>query len=196
MKRSLRTQVLIVVAIRIAIERLDERTAAPAMAAVKRVDRTVAMLLELSRAEAGLEDEPRERSELRAIVEAAASAVPEREGVTVTVEGEATSRVAREALRRALQCLLENAVSFAKTKVSVALCERGADAVITVSGDGAGIEAAHLDRVFDRFFSGRREAGGTGIGLSLVRAVSSRGGWWFEHRRARCRSSTCTCDRR
>jgi hypothetical protein len=53
------------------------------------------MLLEISRAEAGLEDEPRERSELRAIVEAAASAVPEREGVTVTVEGEATSRERR-----------------------------------------------------------------------------------------------------
>lgn len=158
-------------AIRIAIEQLDERAAAPATAAVKRIDRTVAMLLELSRAEAGLEDEPRATTDLRAIVEEATSAVPEREAVRVTVRGKASARVARESLRRALQCMVENAVSFAKTSVAIELAERGDDAVITVSDDGAGIEAALVSKVFDRFFSGRREAGGTGIGLALVRAV-------------------------
>lgn len=39
---------------------------------------------------------------------------------------------------------------------------------LTVSDDGAGIDAATLPRIFDPFFTTRREAGGTGLGLHLV----------------------------
>ena len=38
--------------------------------------------------------------------------------------------------------------------------------------DGDGIPADALPRVFDRFFTTRRERHGTGLGLALVRAVA------------------------
>lgn len=43
--------------------------------------------------------------------------------------------------------------------------------LITVIDDGVGIDAAHLDRVFEPFFSTKTEGRGTGLGLSIVRDI-------------------------
>ena len=48
--------------------------------------------------------------------------------------------------------------------------------VVTVRDEGPGIDDRHRDQVFDRFFTTRRDAGGTGLGLTLVRAVAERYG--------------------
>ena len=45
-----------------------------------------------------------------------------------------------------------------------------------VIDDGRGISEANLPRVFDRFFTTDRGAGGTGLGLALVRAIAVRHG--------------------
>jgi signal transduction histidine kinase len=48
---------------------------------------------------------------------------------------------------------------------------------MTVSNDGDPISEANRDRIFDAFFTTRRDTGGTGMGLSIVKAVmSSHGG--------------------
>jgi signal transduction histidine kinase len=53
---------------------------------------------------------------------------------------------------------------------------------ITVSDDGIGIPEAVVGRVFDPFFSTKREQGGTGLGLSMVRwfATQANGGVYVE----------------
>ncbi|MEL6422809.1 MAG: histidine kinase dimerization/phospho-acceptor domain-containing protein [Pseudomonadota bacterium] len=48
---------------------------------------------------------------------------------------------------------------------------------IVVSDDGPGVDHAHAARVFDLFYTTRRDAGGTGMGLGIVRAMmASHGG--------------------
>src|SRR5690606_21503760 len=47
---------------------------------------------------------------------------------------------------------------------------------ITVSDDGEGINPGNRDRVFDPFFTTRRETGGTGMGLSIVSAIAKAHG--------------------
>lgn len=48
--------------------------------------------------------------------------------------------------------------------------------VCEVSDDGQGIDAATLERVFEPFFTTRKATGGSGLGLSLVRALVERHG--------------------
>jgi signal transduction histidine kinase len=53
------------------------------------------------------------------------------------------------------------------------------DAVIrmSVSNDGDPISPANRKRIFDAFFTTRREQGGTGMGLAIVKAImTSHGG--------------------
>ena len=80
-------------------------------------------------------------------------------------------------LEVALDALIENAVNHTREPdtIEVAIRRRGAQAVISVRDTGAGIPAADLDRIFDRFARadpGRsRHTGGFGLGLSIVKAI-------------------------
>jgi signal transduction histidine kinase len=48
---------------------------------------------------------------------------------------------------------------------------------LTVSNDGDPISGPNRDRIFDAFFTTRRDTGGTGMGLAIVKAVmTSHGG--------------------
>lgn len=74
--------------------------------------------------------------------------------------------------------LLDNAIKYApaNTGVDVAVTRTGNHACITVGDRGPGIPENERDRVFDRFHRGERHRGtsGSGLGLSLVRAIAVR----------------------
>ena len=83
---------------------------------------------------------------------------------------------APERISRVFENLLDNAVGLsparATTRVSLR-CEEG-QAVVWIEDEGPGIPEAHLERVFERFFSYRPRtdaARHTGLGLSIVKAI-------------------------
>jgi len=86
-------------------------------------------------------------------------------------------------LGQLLDNLLSNAVKFSNPggRVVVALGRSGKDLVLAVSDNGIGIPAAEHRLLFDRFFRAssaqQRAIDGTGLGLTIARAiVSAHGG--------------------
>lgn len=78
-------------------------------------------------------------------------------------------------LERVLRNLGDNAARHCRTHVGLRLVRAGAQAVLEVSDDGPGIAAQERERVFERFVrldeSRARQAGGTGLGLPIVRQL-------------------------
>jgi signal transduction histidine kinase len=83
----------------------------------------------------------------------------------------------REQLARVVRNLLDNADRHARTMVAIELHNDPDTGTVelTVDDDGPGIPREDRDRVFDRFTrldDGRaRDAGGLGLGLSMVKAI-------------------------
>jgi len=99
-------------------------------------------------------------------------------------------RVDPEALRSALDALLENAVKYTEPRAGIALRGHavGGDIVIAVADEGAGVPDEALGSIFDRFARAddarTRAQGGVGLGLAIVAAI------------ARAHGGRCTVERR
>jgi signal transduction histidine kinase len=78
--------------------------------------------------------------------------------------------------RRLVQNLIENALAHAlgATRLAIATEATAEGCRLSVSDDGAGVSASDLSRLFDRFYrtDRSRKAGGSGLGLSIVRQVA------------------------
>jgi two-component system OmpR family sensor kinase len=172
---------------------LDEATRARYLAIVgdetQRLERLLGDLLELARLEGGggtlrfdeiavakLFDRVVARHE-RACADA---------GVTMAVSidsGAETVRGDRDRLEQALQNLAANAIRYAPpgTRVRLASTAAAAGVALSVEDEGAGIAAEQLPHVFDRFYKADPSrafdtAGGSGLGLSIVKAIVERHG--------------------
>lgn len=82
---------------------------------------------------------------------------------------------------RMVRNLVDNALKFTTPggKVSVSVVAEEDGASIEVSDTGPGIREEALGRVFERFYSGaaaRTPTGGSGLGLSIVRAIAEAHG--------------------
>jgi signal transduction histidine kinase len=93
-----------------------------------------------------------------------------------------TVRADPDRLELAIDALIENAVKHTTTgdSITLSVARRDEQAVISVADTGSGIEAADVDRIFDRFTRadlGRsRDGGGTGLGLAIVKTVAEAHG--------------------
>ncbi|WP_137151659.1 HAMP domain-containing sensor histidine kinase [Devosia sp. FKR38] len=76
-----------------------------------------------------------------------------------------------ETLGIVLGHLADNASQHGATRLSLAATGDGRSVTLTVSDNGSGISEGNRDRLFQPFFTTRRETGGTGMGLDIVRAM-------------------------
>lgn len=105
------------------------------------------------------------------------SLIADERGITVEVTGAAAVMADRLLVERAVTNLVSNAVrhAYANSKVSIAITAEAGTVALAVTNQGEGIPAAHLERIFDRFyridFARNRLDGGTGLGLAIVRSI-------------------------
>jgi signal transduction histidine kinase len=141
----------------------------------ERLQRLVGDLLALERESAG--SVPEEGVRLDEIV---AEAVVARPAARVDASVPAIVRGDPEALRRALDNLLDNAEIHGPRGgvVAVSVTSTGAMATVAVRDEGAGIDPADVEHAFQRFWRAPDATGrpGSGLGLAIVRATAQRHG--------------------
>jgi nitrogen fixation/metabolism regulation signal transduction histidine kinase len=86
-------------------------------------------------------------------------------------------RVDRALLRRVLSNLVQNAIDAARpgrARVHLGVARAGALAALTVRDEGPGVPDELRERIFDPYFTTRRE--GTGLGLAIARKIALQHG--------------------
>lgn len=147
----------------------------------QRLGRMVSDMLLLAQTQHGLALPHREPVALHQLAQALFDffdVVAEEKGVTLALEGQATTQGDRLMLQRAISNLLSNAIRHAPehSGVRVLLSNTNGEASLCVDNAGPPIGPEHLPRLFDRFYRvdksrAHLSAEGTGLGLAITRAI-------------------------
>jgi len=164
----------------------EERTAALAAvkAGIARATRVVEQLLTLARQEPEAVARPAMETDLADLArQVIAELMPlaESRAIDLGMGRAEPARVMgdREGLRALLANLVDNAVRYTQERgrVDVSTFTADGEAVIEVTDNGSGIPADERERVFDRFYRRAGSGGaGSGLGLSIVKAIAARHG--------------------
>ncbi len=152
----------------------------------ERIERLVGDLLDLARFEAGgisLAQESVDVDEVfERVSERHAKAAQDKQVSIVIDPHDDEVRLVGDPMRieQAMQNLAANALKHTPPNGTVRLAARrdGDQVRLTVSDTGMGIPAEHLPHVFDRFYKAdrSRSQSGSGLGLSIVKAIVERHG--------------------
>ncbi len=136
-------------------------------------------LLFLARAEAAESKVQRSLFDGRSAIERIAAyneAIAEERQLTITCQGDGQVYADPILFGRAVSNLVDNAVRFTQDggQIAIALASNAQGAEVVISDTGCGIPAAHISRVFDRFYrvDASRSTEGTGLGLALVKSIA------------------------
>ncbi len=164
------------------------RTGAIITSHAQRLSRLVGDLLDLARfasSDFALDPSPCDTVPIaRRCVEGLAPTA-ERQGLRTMLETETEQAVAQadpDRLAQVLANLVENAIKYAESTITVAVSEPSSESVeLTVADDGPGIPAQDVPHVFERLYvtsqRPQREENSSGLGLAIVRElVSAMGG--------------------
>jgi two-component system, OmpR family, sensor histidine kinase BaeS len=164
----------------------DEDHLAPLLAEVEVMDRLLEDLRTLSLAQAGALPLHREETDVVALTREVVAAHQARAAaarVTLSATGDepVVTSVDPVRVREIVGNLVTNALRHtpAGGRVTVGVLADDEEAVLTVRDTGEGIEPADLERVFERFHR-RSDAGGSGLGLTIVRDLATAHGGTVE----------------
>jgi len=144
-----------------------------------RLTSLVENLLTISRADAGhirLERSPLRLLQLARETAGLLEVLADEKQQRLTVEGHDSAAVLadRSILRHAVMNLIDNAIKYSPVggTITVRAERKGDQCVLDVIDTGPGISADHCAKVFDRFYrvdmARSRDAGGSGLGLSIA----------------------------
>ena len=155
----------------------------------ERLHAIVEDLLSLARIEEGkreetIEMEPAPLSPVIAAAVETCQAKADAKGISLRVHCETglMASMNRTMIEQAVINLIDNAIKYSPdgTKVEVDASKKQAEATISVTDEGRGIEPEHLPRLFERFYrtdrARSRQMGGTGLGLSIVKHIAEAHG--------------------
>lgn len=156
-----------------------ERFRAMLLRDVDRLEGLVSGVRELARIDTEVSSERRTAVEIGALLKSVADGRQTVFGIPVTLQTPVYPiRVTASPgpLTQVFENLIDNAASFSPTDapVEVTVAAGGGRCRVTVRDRGPGIPDAHLDRVFDRFFSYRPDSNRRehmGLGLAIAKAI-------------------------
>ena len=163
-----------ITAMRISIEFVEDAELRERL--VKSLDELQVLTEAVLSAARGTGGEARRQVDLAALVESVCADLDDMgEPVVWTAHAPAPICCRANEVRRAVRNLIENAVAYGK-KADVALAEVPGAYEILVEDEGPGIAEADRARVFEPFVrlegSRNAETGGSGLGLTLVKAIA------------------------
>jgi signal transduction histidine kinase len=148
-----------------------ERFLANVAADAERLAQLVSRLLQLARADMARPDPDAltAPAALRSLVDAAGQ-----RGIAVRAElpeDLPALAVPSGTVEAALASLADNALQAGATAIEIVARADAQALVMEISDDGPGIPPSDRERIFEPFFTSRRSAGGTGLGLPIVRSL-------------------------
>lgn len=169
-------------ALRVRVESVEDDNERERMVAgIDDMDRTLDDILSLARL--GRSKETAEQTDISALIETVTDEFNDLgEDVSFTRSGRITANIRATLIRRALRNLIGNAVKYGERavisvdKVADNAGDNGGDKlVIHIDDNGPGIAEDQIAAMFDPFVraeqSRNRETGGSGLGLTLARAI-------------------------
>lgn len=143
----------------------------------RRMSGLIAQLLQMTRLDQGTQRAAFEHADLSALTEVICEETPTADAVLQTdIQPDIEADFDVTLVSRLLQNLLNNAVRYGGGHIWVTLRRDGADAVLSVQDDGAGIPADLQDKIWQRFYqadASRSGENGAGLGLPMVRQIAA-----------------------
>jgi signal transduction histidine kinase len=146
---------------------------------VERLERLAYNLLVLARSRSGTLAAGETPVDLETIVDRAVRATARRADnrhVQIRCRGNAVVDGDESSLQRAVLNLLDNAVRYAASEVTVTVEENRSLVDLRVVDDGPGFDEAVLPHAFDRFARDPGSGGGMGLGLAITAAIAAAHG--------------------
>ncbi len=142
-----------------------------------RLGRLIGDLLDLARADAGfgVEHAPTNLMSLAEDVHLEVVAIAGNTEIELLGDSSLKAQLDPNRVRQVIRNLVQNALKAGSSQITVEIAKEDNLARVSVQDNGSGIAAEHLSKLFDRFYrvdtSRDRAAGGSGLGLSIVKWI-------------------------